>query len=236
MIFVVDAAKRRHFAADLAAMHCQRKVVFVDRAEWKVPVIGDQEIDRYDLLHDTVYLLAKERPDGPVLASARLLATTGPHLMRDLFSAAYRAGLPTGPTVWEVSRFCTAPEFGGRSKRLGLLWEIICGVMEAALRHGIGQVIFAANRALLPLALECGWEARMVGPTMSDGRDEITAVVAAITPDGLRRVRQRHGVPEPAIRLRLDITSGEFPRTGATTTERNRVLPRLDAAGHASAP
>lgn len=202
MIFVVDAGKRRHFAADLAAMHCHRKIVFVDCAGWKIPVVADQEIDRYDALEETIYLLAKDEPYGPVLASARLITTTGPHLMRDLYSTPYRSTLPSGPTTWEVSRYCTAPGIGGRGKRLNLLWQTICGVMETALERGKDRVIFAANRALLPLALECGWDARTAGPTMSDGEDEITAVVAAVTPDGLRNVRDRHAVPEPIIRLR----------------------------------
>lgn len=211
MIFVVDAATRRHFAADLEAMHCQRKIVFVDRAGWNLSVAADQEIDRYDLLDDTMYLLAKDELHGPVLGSARLLTTTGPHLMRDLYSASYRAALPSGPTVWEVSRYCSAPEIGGRSKRLGLLWETICGILETALEHGISQVIFAANRALLPLALECGWEARTVGPTMSDGDDEFTAVIAAVTLEGLRRLRDRHDVPTPAISLPTDNTPHRLP-------------------------
>lgn len=210
MILVVDAANRAHFAADLAAMYCQRKTVFVDRARWNLPVVADQEIDGYDLLADTIYLLGKDEPYGPVLASARLLTTTGPHLMRDLYSASHRAALPSGPTVSEVSRYCTVPGIGGRSKRLGLLWQVICGIMELALDRGIGQVIFAANRALLPLALECGWEARTVGPTMSDGNDEVTAVVAAITPDGLRNVRGRHNVPEPVLHFPPGIVSVGF--------------------------
>lgn len=216
MIVVVDARNRRHFVADLAAMHCQRKTVFVDRAGWHLPVLANQEIDRYDLLQDTVYLLAKDECQGPLLASARLLATTGPHLMQDLYSASYRAALPAGPTVWEASRYCTAPGFGGKSTRLRLLWEIICGVMEAALRRDIDQVIFAANQALLPHALECGWEATAIGPTMSDGDDEITAIVARITADGLRNVRERHGIPESVLRIRTDTTSGELPSYNRT--------------------
>lgn len=199
MILVVDAANRMHHAADLAAMYYQRKVVFVDRARWSIPVVGNQEIDGYDALEDTVYLLAKDEPDGPVLASVRLLGTEGPHLMRDLYSVSYRTPLPSGPTVWEVSRYCTAPGIGGRSKRLGLLWEIICGIMETALYHKVDQVIFVSNRALLPLALECGWEARTVGPTISDGSDEVTGVAAAITLDGLNNVRDRHNVPSPIV-------------------------------------
>ncbi|MGH8200521.1 MAG: acyl-homoserine-lactone synthase [Steroidobacteraceae bacterium] len=201
MIFVVDAGNRQHFATDLAAMHRQRKAVFVDRAGWNLPVVADLEIDRYDLLEDTMYLLAKEEPSGPLLASARLLTTTGPHLMQDLYPAAYQPNLPSGPTVWEISRYCTAPGIAGRSRRLGLLWQIICGSVEAALEAGIDQVIFAANRALLPLALACGWDARPVGAPMNDGDDEITAVVANITLDGLREVRDRHGIRDSVLNL-----------------------------------
>jgi N-acyl-L-homoserine lactone synthetase len=208
MIFVVDAANRRHFGADLAAMYCHRKAVFVDRARWSLPVIADQEIDSYDLLEDTVYLLNKDEPEGPVLASVRLLATTGPHLMRELYSATARSSLPSGPTVREASRYCTAPGVRGRSKRLRLLWEIICGIMETGLERGIGTLIFAANRSLLPLALQCGWAAKTVGPTMSDGNDEVTAVVAEVTLDGLRAVRNRHGLAESSVRT--ETTSDAF--------------------------
>ncbi|HEV2271368.1 MAG TPA: acyl-homoserine-lactone synthase [Steroidobacteraceae bacterium] len=210
MIFVVDARNRRHFAADLAAMHCQRKAVFVDGAGWKLLVLSNKEIDRYDLLEETVYLLAKDEPDGPVLASARLLTTTGPHLMRDLYSNLYRTDLPSGPTVWEVSRYCTAPGIGGRSRRLGLLWETICGIMETAMHHGIDQVIFAANRALLPRALECGWDARVLGPTIRDASGEVTAVVAAITEDGLRNVQEHHRVPPSVIRHSTGVPSSKL--------------------------
>ena len=67
MIVVVDSGNRRQFAADISVMHRQRRAVFVDRAGWKVPVVADLEIDRYDLLEDTRYLLAKDEPHGPVL-------------------------------------------------------------------------------------------------------------------------------------------------------------------------
>lgn len=227
MILVVDGGSRRHFAVDIAAMHCQRKVVFVDRAGWKVPVVADREIDRYDLLEETVYLLAKEEPHGPLLASARLLTTAGPHLMQELYPASHRAAFPAGPTVWEVSRYCTAPWIVDRRKRLGFLWEIICGVMELGLAKGIDHVIFAANRALLPLALGCGWDAGPLGPAISDGDDEVTAVAAAVTPQGLRKVRDRHGVPDPVI---LRVGPMDHAIDGAP------ARPKLGPPEHAGAP
>lgn len=132
MIFLVNAENRAQFAADLRDMHWQRKIVFVDRAGWTVPVHGDYEVDRYGR-EETIYLLAKAQPESQVLASARLLPTTGPHLMSDLFAVACRDTPPRGPTVWEVPRFGTTPDLHGCGIRLELLWEIICGVMEAAL-------------------------------------------------------------------------------------------------------
>lgn len=200
MIVVVTAENRRLFEADLVQMYRQRKTVFVDRQGWKVPVVVDQEIDCYDR-EDTFYLLSKEELDGPLLASVRLLPTMRPHLMSDLFPGACRDAPPRGPNVWEVSRFCTTPDLPGRGIRLALLWEIICGIMETALLYGIERVIFVANRALLPLAMTCGWEARRLGETLRDENDEVTAATAIISPAGLRRVRQYHGVPIPAIRF-----------------------------------
>lgn len=200
MIVVVTAENRRLFEADLMEMYRQRKIVFVDRAGWKIQVVADQEIDCYDRA-DTVYLLAKEGLDGPLLASVRLLPTTRPHLIGDLFPAACRDAPPRGPTVWEVSRFCTTPDLPHRGIRLALLWEIICGVMETALLYGVDRVIFAANRALLPLALTCGWEARKLGETVCDEDDEVTATTAIINAAGLRRVRLYHGISIPAIRF-----------------------------------
>lgn len=200
MIFLVNDTNRAQFAADIAQMHRHRKAVFVDRAGWKVPVVADQEIDAYDC-EETMYLLGKGEPKGPLLASARLLPTMRPHLIADLFAAACRDGPPRGAEIWEVSRFCTTPELPDRGMRLALLWEIICGVTETALLCGIDQVIFAANRALLPHALNCGWEARTLGESLRTGDDHVTAVAADISTEGLRHVRERHGVPVPVLRF-----------------------------------
>jgi acyl-homoserine lactone synthase len=200
VVFIANAENRCLFGPDLEEMHRQRKVVFVDQAGWQIPVLADREADAYDRT-DTLYLLAKDQPDGGLLASARLLTTMAPHLMSDLFAAACRDGVPRGPTIWEVSRFCTAPVIRDRAHRLKLLWEMICAVMETALVYGIDQVVFVANRALLPLTMGCGWDARTLGATLPDSRDEMTAVIAAITPAGLRRIRERFSVPAPAIRL-----------------------------------
>lgn len=203
MILIVNAENRSLFESELMDMHRQRKAVFVDGQGWQVPVIGDMEVDDYDEA-DTTYLIAKAASHSEqVLASARLLPTVRPHLMADLFARACDGHAPRGPYIWEVSRFCVNPSVAGRRKRVELLWEMACGVMETALLHGVEQVTFVANAALLPLALDCGWQCARLGPTLSDGDDEITAVAASITPDGLRSVRKRLGVETPVTRFAL---------------------------------
>lgn len=197
MIFVVHEANRHLFGADLAAMHRHRKIIFVDGMGWKLPVIRDMEIDDYDR-GDTRYLLARNEPDGEVLGSARLLTTQGRHLMSDLFADACSLPAPRGPATWEVSRFCAAPEVKRRA-RLSLLWEMTCAILELGLLNRIEQVIFVANRALLPLMLNCGWDARALGPTLPDGNDRVTAVAAAISEQALAHIRERYGVPDPAL-------------------------------------
>lgn len=201
MIFIINAENRALFEPDIAEMHRQRKAVFVDEAGWNVPVIGDMEIDSYDR-DDTTYLIAKPDPDsGEVLASARLLPTVQPHLMSDLFLDACGGIAPSGPAIWEVSRFCVSRELTNRRRRLALVWETVCAVMETALLFGVEQVTFVASSALLPLALNCGWHAATLGPTLKDGDDEMTAVAATITPAGLRNVRRRLGLSGPVTRF-----------------------------------
>jgi len=203
MILIINAENRALFEAELEEMHRQRKAVFVDRYGWNIPVIGEREVDSYDDA-GTTYLIAKAAANSDeVLASTRLLSTERPHMMKDLFLAACGGAAPSGPSVWEVSRFCVNPIVTQRYKRHELLWEMVCGVMETALLYGVEKVTFVANAALLPLTMDCGWNAARLGPTLPDGDDQITAVVASITTDGLRKVRARLGRNEPVIRFPL---------------------------------
>lgn len=201
MILIINAENRSLFESELVEMHRQRKAVFVDGYGWRVPVNGDLEMDGYDG-EGTTYLIAKSS-GHEVIASARLLPTERAHLMADLFVAACGGKVPSGPSIWEVSRFCVSPRIESRRKRVELLWEMACGVMETALLYGVEQVTFVANAALLPLAMQCGWSAARLGPTLPDGDDEITAVAASITPEGLRATRGRLGIHGPVTRFPL---------------------------------
>ncbi len=205
MVFIVNAENRHLFERDLLEMHLQRRRVFVDRLGWPLPLSGALELDGYDG-EEVIYLLVKDDVHGQVSASARLLRGDRPHPLLDLFAHLCDGPVPQGPGVWEVSRFCINPAVTGRRERLGLLWQTICASLEAALLFDVERLTFVANKALRPLALQCGWDARALGETQADRDDEVTAIVAAVTRTGLRRVRKRFGISGPVIRF--------FPASG----------------------
>lgn len=200
MIFIVNAENRAHFEAELKEMHRQRKAVFIDQMGWQLSVRGDMEVDAYDR-PDTVYLIACSDKTGDVLASARLLPTIRPHLMSDVFPHTCCGGCPISLAIWEASRFCTSTLVRGPRSRLLLLWQTFCAIMETTLLFGVEQIIFTANSALLPLALNCGWRASLLGPTLPDGDDQVTAVSVRMTTDGLGVLRQRFGITGPVTRF-----------------------------------
>jgi acyl-homoserine lactone synthase len=200
MVFIVNSENRHLFAQDLREMHLQRRQVFVEGLGWPLPSRGPMELDEYDG-PEVIYLLVKDDPRARLRASVRLLRTDRPHPLLDLFPHLCAGSVPRGPDVWEISRFCTDPALTSRRERLALLWEIICASLETALLFDIERLTFVANRALRPLALNCGWEAKSLGATCADRHDEVTAIVAAVTPTGLRRVRGRFGIPGPVIRF-----------------------------------
>ncbi len=101
----------------LRAMFEDRKRVFVDLLKWDVPVLdGRFEIDQFDDSHATYLIIADE--DGDHLGSARLLPTTRPHILRSLFADLCAAPPPTGPQVYEITRFCLSRRQSAAERRL----------------------------------------------------------------------------------------------------------------------
>jgi hypothetical protein len=84
---------------------------------------------------------------------------------------------------------------------MGLLWELVCGVMETALLFGVERVKFAASAALLPLMLEFGWAPERSCGTLAESDEATTPVAVSVTPDGLKNVRRHFGVRGPATRF-----------------------------------
>ncbi len=89
-------------------MFRMRAEVFSGRLDWEVSLENGREIDSFDT-EDTLYLLTLDEQSGQLRGAVRLLPTTGPNILRDIFSVLLPGGAVESPLIWESSRFAVNP-------------------------------------------------------------------------------------------------------------------------------
>lgn len=125
-------------------MHRMRKRVFKDRMGWDVQITaGGLEVDQFDI-PEAVYLLSVNSA-GRVIGNWRLLPTTGPTMIRDVWPQFLDSlPMPTEDTVWEASRFAVDSPEGQSNEGLAEVnratQELFCGLTEVCLLTGIREV------------------------------------------------------------------------------------------------
>jgi acyl homoserine lactone synthase len=156
-----------------------RAAVFADRLEWDVKVTDGWEIDRFDA-EDPLYLLSVDERTGVLQGAVRLLPTTGPNMLRDVFPVLVPGGVPESPLIWESSRFAVNPaafDAGDRAAANHIVnrttIELLCGIVEVCQRAGIEHVVsvFDARMARIFRSVNCAFEVigtpTRIGSTMT---------------------------------------------------------------------
>lgn len=98
--------------------HRLRKQVFIDRLNYQVPHCERWEWDQYDT-PNAVYLLVTW--NGQVVASCRLVPTTGPYMIRDIFPDLHEGPPPAREDTWEMTRILTSDLPPESIRRIALL-------------------------------------------------------------------------------------------------------------------
>jgi N-acyl-L-homoserine lactone synthetase len=128
MLIAVDALNRHLFQPLLDDMFRLRARVFADRMGWQVTVENGMEVDKFDRL-DPAYLIGLDE-DLNVISCARLLQTTGPHMLSDVFHAILDGEPPLrSATIWESTRFCVDTERLKRSDSKAAISRAMCELL-----------------------------------------------------------------------------------------------------------
>ncbi|WP_425045410.1 acyl-homoserine-lactone synthase [Primorskyibacter sp. S87] len=140
MIIVIDSLNKHLFGDVLDQMFELRARVFQGRLGWDVKVSNNKEIDEFDAL-DPVHVVSLD-DDGDVVGCMRLLQTTGPHMLADVFAAILDGEPPLrSAQVWEATRFCvdTVKLCGGKTRNSisYVTSEVMIGAFEYAKRAGV---------------------------------------------------------------------------------------------------
>lgn len=174
MLMIIDAYNRIAERVALRAMFEARKRVFVDLLKWDVPVLDERfEVDQFDDSH-AIYIVLADRQGGH-LGSARLLPTTRPCILNDLYPHLCEEDPPAGDRIYEITRFCLSPDMRAAERRI-VRNQLVSALANFALENGIDTYTGVAEQAWLNQILAFGWDCRLLGPPQVDGHSRIGAI------------------------------------------------------------
>lgn len=178
-----------------------RKKVFVDQLGWAITASGPRERDRYDDLHPA-YLLWCDEGRRQLYGSVRLMPTTGPTLLYDVFRDTFPDACDLiAPGIWEGTRMCIDEEAveqafpDMRSERaFSLLLLALC---EVALDNGIDMLISNFEPHMKRIYQRAGAEFDELGRADGFGRFPVCCGAFEVSPRVLEQMRLRLQVSEP---------------------------------------
>lgn len=126
-----------------------RHRIFKERLGWQVSSRCSLESDVYDEL-DPVYTAFCHH--GAVVGVSRLLPTTGPYMLRDVFSELLRGEAPPcAGDVWELSRFAVKSAHSNAKAQLTCsedMFEMLRACYDFSRSNGIRELVMVTSVAI----------------------------------------------------------------------------------------
>jgi len=206
MILSIDSANAGQHADLLDEMFKVRADVFEKRLNWDVKTINGREIDEFDD-QDPTYVISLCDKTGEFRGSVRLLKTTGPNMLSDVF-ADLLGEQPkiADPLILESSRFSIRTDMVHQSCSLSgdspvqqTTVELLLGLIEASQRVGATQIVsvFDARMARLFRRLDCAPDP--VGTPQRFGKAMAYAGLFDATDEQWQRVAANAGIESSVI-------------------------------------
>lgn len=198
MFLTVQANAYTDRAHLLGEMFRLRKRVFCDALKWDVGVVGDIERDRYDDL-GPVYVLWCSDDGRTLYGSMRLMPTTGPTLLHDVFARTIPTGIDLeAPGIWEATRCCIDAQAIARAfpaMHHTTAFGMIClASAEVANDHGIHTLISNYEPHMHRIYSRCGAEIEELGRAEGYGRRPVCCGAFAISDRIVQSMRAALGV------------------------------------------
>lgn len=189
------------FSARLDGMFRLRHEVFRERLNWDVGSLAGRERDQFDDL-EPVYIVCEQ--EGDVLGSWRLLPTTGPYMLKDVFpELLHGAPAPETKDVWEISRFAVSKRVTGNDS-LGTIRSVTQLLLDQlftfAARRGLSRIVAVTDVRFERILRRSGLATHRFGPPLQVG---VTQAVAGYADVDVANVRRMADVAAPQAALKL---------------------------------
>jgi len=174
----------------LEGMFRLRHEVFKERLDWEVGSLAGKERDMFDDL-DPVYIVCEHQ--GEVLGSWRLLQTTRPYMLKDVFpELLYGKPAPEAPDVWEISRFAVSKRVAN-NESLGTINTVTNLLLDQlfsfAARRDISRIVAVADVRFERILKRAGLLTQRFGPPLQIGVTRAISGYADVSDLNVRRMR-----------------------------------------------
>jgi acyl homoserine lactone synthase len=169
-----------------------RYTVFVEEMHWDLPSVGPgvtEEWDEFD--QDETAGVIVYAQDRRICGYARLLPTTRPYLLSEIFPDLCPVPVINDPFTWELSRFTTFDRDGGCN--LSRMRTLLHSIFMVSQEHGIRRLIGVAPSSMERLYRRLGLVLRFIGPQREN--TDLAAFSLDIDAAGLRALSDGHNRP-----------------------------------------
>jgi acyl homoserine lactone synthase len=201
MLKLIEGAQAHLFPNEIDAMFRSRAEIFRDRLGWDVVVKDGKERDGFDDCNP-LYLISVHPKTGIYQGSLRLLPTTGPNMLRDVFSPLRGDHPPIeSRTIWESSRICVAkPE--EKAERVGAnlnvaLLELLSGIADVGARENLTQIVSVFDARMFRILRHVGLRLEVIGTPQKIGKVMSYAALFEIHGGWIDEMRAKFRVDDP---------------------------------------
>ena len=196
MIVLVQGTYSNIHSKLVDSMFQLRAKIFADRLGWDVNVKNGIERDGFDDINP-LYLLSIGA-QGQLNGSLRLLPTTGPNMLADVFSKILDEGDDVrSPLIWESSRFCVSADAGAErtGNRLNYTTgELLAGLCEVGMVAGLQSIVTVYDARIKRVVRIAGCEGIEIGTPTKFGKVTAYAGLFPTDMDMLSSIRDAAGI------------------------------------------
>jgi acyl homoserine lactone synthase len=203
MIRLIPAAQMDMFPMVIDAMFRCRAQTFSERLGWEVEVKDGYERDRFDG-ENPLYLVSVDPRSGEHQGSLRLLPTTGPNMLRDVFPVLLNEDEAIeSATIWECSRICAATKDSQTGRAKGgvsyVFAELLVGIGDVAKLVGLTQIVAVFDARILRILDAVGCRPEVLGTPRRIGGTMCYAGLFDMGEAFQRAVRGGLGIEGPVL-------------------------------------
>jgi acyl-homoserine lactone synthase len=194
-IHVIRHENRELYSDVLEDYFKLRHQIYVVERKWMELERPDKrEIDQFDT-EATVYLLALDGKNRTIVSGMRLVPTSSPTLLSELFPQLAMNGPVCRPDVFELSRIFVVPSRRGEHGGPRIEAAIQAAAMEYGLSIGLSAFTIVLETWWLPRLLDQGWHARPLGLPIDINGLSTVAVMVEVNDEAWTEICKRRSIP-----------------------------------------